>query len=394
MRWIVLAVAATLLAACNAPKPAPAPKAAENGPPAGGASILTWTPEQQLYGYRNMEKIAPVGVVRRGHYVRELRTAAAPIDPKFTHAGKAYDTAAYMAEYRASGVLVLKDGQIVLERYALGRQPNERWTSFSVAKSVTSTLVGAAIRDGKIKSLDDPITRYIPALKGSAYDVVKVRDLITMTSGVKWNEDYEDLNSDVAKVGLQPPVGGENPVVSYMKTLPREFPPGTHFTYDTGETDLAGILVSSATGKSLSDYLSEKIWIPYGMEQDAVWVKDTAGHERGGCCLSLTLRDYARFGQFILDGAQAGGKAVVPTGWVADASAAHVKEPGYGYFWWIFPQLGQYEAEGIFGQSVTIVPKERLVIVINSAWPKAWDDNLDAGRMAFIKAIRESAAKL
>src|SRR6185369_16430993 len=105
------------------------------------------------------------------------------------------------------------------------------------------------------------------------------------------------------------------------------------------------------------------------MEQDAVWVKDTAGHERGGCCLSLTLRDYARFGQFILDGGKAGGKPVVPSGWVADASAAHVKEPGYGYFWWVFPPLGQYEAEGIFGQFVTIVPKERLVIVINSAWP-------------------------
>jgi CubicO group peptidase (beta-lactamase class C family) len=355
-------------------------------PPSMGASILAWTPAQQEYGYRNMEKFAPVRVIARGDAVHELPAAATQIDPRFTVDGKAWDTAAYMAAFRASGVLVIKDGRIVLERYGLGRSPAERWTSFSVAKSVTSTLIGAAIADGKIKSLDDPVTLYIPELKGSAYDGVTVRQLITMTSGVKWNEDYADPNSDVARAGFVNIEPGVNPIVSYMRRLPREAEPGTKFVYKTGETDLAGILLTNAVGKPMADYLSKKIWRPYGMEQDGVWVEDVSGHERGGCCISMTLRDYGRFGQFMLDGGKAGGRDVLPAGWIADATSPHVTKPPYGYFWWLIP--GGYEAEGVFGQTVSVFPDEHLVVVINSAWPKAWDDDIDRMRMKYLDAIR------
>jgi CubicO group peptidase (beta-lactamase class C family) len=255
-----------------------------------------------------------------------------------------------------------------------------------VAKSVTSTLVGAAIKDGKIKSLDDPITLYLPDLKASAYEGVTLRQLITMTSGVKWNEDYSDPNSDVAKVGFNTPEPGVNPVVGYMRRLPREAAPGTKFVYKTGETDLAGVLVSTAVGKPLAEYFSDKIWRPYGMEQDGVWVDDPSGHERGGCCISMTLRDYGRFGQFMLDGGKAGGVDVLPAGWVEDATAPHVTAPPYGYFWWLLPD--GYEAEGVFGQTVTVFPRDHLVVVINSAWPTAWDDNIDALRKQYLDAIR------
>jgi len=353
-----------------------------------GAAILSWTPAQQAYGYRNMEKLAPVRTVKRGPRVRYLPRAERQIDPTFTVAGKTWTVADYMAAYRVSGLLVIRDGRIVLERYGPGRAPDERWTSFSVAKSVTATLVGAAIKDGAIKSLDDPVTLYIKELKGSAYEGVSVRDLITMTSGVKWNEDYEDPNSDVAKVGLAAIEPGVNPVVSYMRRLPREAEPGTKFVYKTGETDLAGILVSNAVGRPLSQYLSEKIWAPSGMEQDAVWVEDVAGHERGGCCMSMTLRDYGRLGLFMLEDGKAGGRRVVPAGWVADATRAHVKAPPYGYFWWIIP--GGYEAEGIFGQSISVFPAEHMVVVQNAAWPKAWSDELDAPRMALLAAVRDT----
>jgi CubicO group peptidase (beta-lactamase class C family) len=372
-------LAATLAAAGTVEAPAPN----------SGAAILAWTPEQQAWGYRNMEKVAPTRVIARGEVVHPLPTAAVQIDPMFTAGGKTYDTASYMAAFRASGVLVLKDGRIVLERYAMGRTPDERWTSFSVAKSVTSALIGAAIKDGKINSLDDPVTLYLPQLKASAYEGVTVRQLITMTSGVKWNEDYADPNSDVAKVGFNTPEPGVNPVVSYMRGLPREAAPGSKFVYKTGETDLAGILLSNAVGKPLAEYLSEKIWRPYGMEQDAVWVEDVAGHERGGCCISMTLRDYGRVGQFMLDGGKAGGADVLPAGWVADATSPHVANPPYGYFWWLLPD--GYEAEGIFGQSVSIFPKDHLVVVINSAWPAAWDDKIDAVRKAYLEAIRAAA---
>jgi CubicO group peptidase (beta-lactamase class C family) len=353
--------------------------------PPGGASILTWTPEQQEWGYRNMEKLAPVRVFKRGKAVHPLPLGQ-QIDPNFQAGDKTYNTESYMREFRASGVLVLKNGKIVLERYGLGRHPTDRWTSFSVAKSLTSTLIGAAVKDAKIKSLDDAITLYIPEMKGSAYEGVTVRQLITMTSGVKWNESYTDPNSDVAKVGLSILEPGVNPVVSYMRRLPREAPPGTQFVYKTGETDLAGILLSNAVGKSLAQYLSEKIWQPYGMEQDGVWVEDVAGHERGGCCVSITLRDYGRVGQFMLDHGKAAGHDVVPPGWTEDATAQHVANPPYGYFWWIIP--GGYEAEGIFGQTLSVFPQDHLVVVINSAWPAAWSEDINAVRMKYLTALR------
>ena len=357
--------------------------------PKGGASILGWTPEQQAWGYRNMEKVTPVSIIAHGDVVHPLPVASHPIDPKFTFHGKAYDTAGYMKAFRASGVLVIKDGRIVLERYALGRTANDRWTSFSVAKSVTSTLIGAAIKDGKIKSLDDAVVLYVPELKGSAYEGVTIRQLLTMTSGVKWNEDYTDPNSDVAKVGLSILEPGVNPVVSYMRRLPREAEPGTKFVYKTGETDLAGVLLSNAVGKPIAAYLSEKIWQPYGMERDGIWVKDVAGHERGGCCISMTLRDYGRFGEFMLEGGKARGADVLPPGWVDDATAAHVKTPPYGYFWWVIP--GGFEGEGIFGQTVSMFPKDHIVVVINSAWPGAWVEDIDAVRQKYLDALRAAA---
>jgi CubicO group peptidase (beta-lactamase class C family) len=336
-----------------------------------------------------MEKAAPMRVIRRGRRVSPLPAADWRADPKFDFGGQSYTVESYMRAYRVSGVIAIKDGRVILERYGLDRKPNERWTSFSVAKSVTSTLIGAAIEDGFIRSLDDPVARYIPQLAASAYEGVTIRELITMTSGVKWNEDYGDLNSDVAKVGLTAGEPGMNPVVSYMRRLPRAAAPGSRFTYDTGETDLAGILVSNAVHKSLADYLSEKVWGPFGMEQDGLWLEDAAGHERGGCCISMTLRDYARMGLFMLGGGVAGGHRVLPPGWVADATSAHVKDPAYGYFWWILPD--GYQAEGIFGQAVAVLPADHLVIAINSAWAAADEDSAWGAQLAFVRAIQAAA---
>src|SRR4051794_34408228 len=285
------------------------------------ADILRWRRQEQATGFRTIEKIFKTTVVRHGPRVHPLPLAAKPIAPTFSYAGKTWTIDDYMKAYRVSGLLVLKDGKIVLEKYALGRKPADRWTSFSVAKSVTSTLVGAAIQDGKIKSLEAPVTDYIPELKGSAYEGVSVRQMLMMSSGVKWNEDYVDPNSDVAQAGTKILEPGVDPIVSYLRKLPRANTPGSKFNYNTGETDLVGILVSNAVGKPLATYASEKIWKPYGMEQDAVWMTDLAGHERGGCCISMTLRDYARVGQFILDGGKAGGKQVTPVGWTTEATA-------------------------------------------------------------------------
>jgi CubicO group peptidase (beta-lactamase class C family) len=392
-RGLLTALLSAVALAANPASPSIAAPAEPPLPP-GGMAALSWTPEQQAIGYRVMEKINPFHVIRRGDAVRTL-SQGQPIDPKWAWKGQAYDVASYMARMRTSGVLVLKDGKVVLERYSLGRTAQDRWTSFSVAKSVTSTLVGAAIEDGYIKSLDAPVTDYLRELKGSAYEGVTIRQLLTMTSGVKWSEDYGDPHSDVAQLGAQGVVEpGVDPIVSYMRKLPRAEAPGTKFLYKTGETDLAGILVAKAVGRPLADYLSQKIWSPYGMEQDGAWLDDAAGQQHGGCCISMTLRDYARFGQFILDGGRIGDQAVLPPGWVADAVSQHVQFPGsagqgYGYFWWLFP--GGFAAEGVFGQQVFVYPQDRLVIAVNSAWLKADDPEDWRAQAAFAEAVRAAA---
>lgn len=353
-------------------------------------SILQWTPEQQARWYPDIESVYRVKVIPRGPRVQPLPKTSRQIEPTWTHDGKTWTVDEYMRAYNVSGVLVLKDGKILLERYGMGRKPEDRWTSFSVAKSVTATLVGAAVQDGKL-GLDQPVTRYLPELKGSAYEGATVRHLVMMSSGVKWNEDYTDPNSDVARSGAPTNEPG-NPIINYLAKLPRASEPGAKFTYNTGETDLVGFLVSRATGKSLSEYASEKIWKPYGMERDGIWVVDAQGHERGGCCMSMTLRDYGRIGQFILDGGRAGGQQILPAGYARESTSKQIDNEtgGYGYFWWMRPN-GAYDAVGIFGQSISTFRDDRVIVVVNSAWPRATGRELSAARTAFIDAARAAA---
>jgi CubicO group peptidase (beta-lactamase class C family) len=364
----------------------------------GTPHMFSWTPEQQAEWYPAIETVYRSATVKRGDYVHPLPKADRTLTVGYRWKGGDYwRLDDHLTAYHVSGLMVVKDGKVLLERYGLGRKPEDRWISFSVTKSITSTLVGAAIQDGKIRSLDDPVTQYVPHLAGSAYEGVKLRQLLTMSSGVRWNEGYGDPDADVARytTAIQEP--GVNPIVSYMRSLPRANNPGTKFNYNSGETDLAGILVSNAVGMSLSRYASEKLWQAYGMERDATWMIDLAGHERGGCCLSMTLGDYARFGQFMLDGGIAHGRQILPTGWIAQATSPQITDgapsPGYGYFWWV-AQGGAYYASGIFGQSINVIPDERLVIVVNSAWPKAVAGELSAARNAFVNGVRAAAKGL
>jgi CubicO group peptidase (beta-lactamase class C family) len=342
-------------------------------------NVLFWTQDQRDAGFRAIDRLASVRTIAAGGRVRPLAPGAPLSLP--------LDIEAYLRGQRSAGLIILHDGKVRLERYGLGFEGEGRWTSFSVAKSFASTLVGAAVKDGHITSLDDPATRYIPGLRGSAYDAVTVRQLLTMTSGVRWNENYEDPQSDVARFALQKPVAGEDITVSYMKTLPREAPAGSKWVYKTGETNLIGVLVSSATGKPLSTYLSEKIWRPYGMEADAFWVLGDTDHEISGCCISARLRDYARFGQFVLDG----GRGVVPDGWFAQAATkqADIGAPGrgYGYQWWTNDD-GSFAAQGIFGQGIFIDPKRRLVIASNGNWPRASAGPEGRARDAFYRIVQ------
>jgi CubicO group peptidase (beta-lactamase class C family) len=301
----------------------------------------------------------------------------------------------FMKEQKVAGFLILQNGKIRLERYALGHSESNLWSSLSVAKSVTSTLVGAAIKDGYIKSVDDYVTDYLPELKGSALDSVKIRHLLTMTSGVKWNENYTDPDSDIAGFDRDTTVDGMKAIVSYMRRLPAEAEPGKKFNYSTGETHLLGALISSATQQSLSHYLSSKIWMPYGMEQTATWRLDRTGQEMAGCCLQMRLRDFGRFGQFVLENGYINGKSIVPDDWFKTATQIQVQlwpGGGYGYGWWIF-NGHSFEALGIHGQMIYIDPSRKLVIAVNSAWPEAESNERHVAVANFVNSITDEIDK-
>jgi CubicO group peptidase (beta-lactamase class C family) len=351
--------------------------------------VLFWSLQQRDATFRAMDRIpfiAKSRIISKGEHIYPLPTGT-PLDVGI-------DVDAYMKDQRAAGLVIIQDGKIRLEKYGLDFSGDGRWTSFSVAKSFTSTLVGAAIKDGYIKSINDKVSDYIPGLKGSVYDDVTIKQLLTMTSGVKWNEDYGDTQSDVALFNVHKAEPGLDVTVSYMRKLKREVSPGTKWVYKTGETNLIGVLVSSATGKNLSDYLSEKIWSPFGMEKDASWILGSTGHEIAGCCVQASTRDFARFGLFILGGGIADVKSVLPDGWIAAATTRQAStdnaEIGYGYQWWIMDN-GSYTARGIFGQGIFIDPKRKLIIASNSNWPQATDSqggNLGKKRVLFYKQVQ------
>lgn len=301
----------------------------------------------------------------------------------------------FIKEQKVAGLLILHNGKIRMERYALGHSDTNLWSSLSVAKSVTSTLVGVAIKDGYIRSVDDYVTDYLPRLKGSAFDSVKIRHLLTMTSGIKWNENYTDPDSDIAGFDKDTTVDGMKAIVSYMRRLPAEAEPGKKFNYSTGETHLLGALISSATNQSLSHYLSSSIWIPYGMEQTATWRLDRTGQEMAGCCLQMLLRDFGRFGQFVLEDGYINGESIVPDDWFGKAT--RIQMPlwpggGYGYGWWIF-NGHSFEALGIHGQMIYIDPSRNLVIAVNSAWPEADSNERHFAVENFIKTISDEIDK-
>ena len=358
MRIKALALALTALATIGADAAAPMMTPAEmERVRKAGAEILFWNQAQRDANFPKMETLFPTHIVKAGRKVRPLPKGAS-IESAM---GGAPAVDALVAENNIAGLIVIKDGKVVLERYARTLTPQGRWTSFSVAKSFTSTLVGAAVKDGFIKSLDDPVTRYLPELAGSGYDGVSVRQVLTMTSGVKWNEDYFDPKSDVVQMYAKPVGPGVDPTTAYLRTLPSEAKPGTKWVYKTGETNLIGVIVTRATGRTLADYASEKIWKPAGFERDGAWMVDASGQEIGGCCLSVSLRDYARMGLFALEGA----KGVVPKTWFAAATGTTVPLGDghfYGYQWWTAP--GRFDGRGIYGQMIHVVPAKRLVVAM------------------------------
>lgn len=357
--------------------------------------------------YRNMDSVYFTRDVHRGANVSPLPRGPA-LDVHYS--GGNVDS--FMQRNRVGGLLIIKDGRVVLERYGLGNDDQTRWTSFSVVKSISSTLVGAAVAQGRIHSVTDLIAHYLPQLKGTAYDGVTVEQVLQMSSGVAWNETYRDPTSDRRKMFEYQLANEPGALLKHMGSLKRSVAPGSTFKYSTGESHLQSELIHAATGMTTSDYLSERIWARMGMERDAFWQLDAkAGQEIGSSGFSATLRDYGRFGQFILNDGVIDGERILPAGWIDRATAIRPESHlapgklyegyalGYGYQWWTFPtgpsalrghDGGAFEAQGIFGQFLYINRKENLVAVVWSAWPEPEMDDAESDTYAFLGAAVEA----
>ncbi len=379
LRRIALLAATLAVAACAGGDTAPYPHEQE---PIGTVREIydgTLTPELAVNTFRNIHRLFPVRIVAPATSPRPLLPAAQQLDAVTVAAGDStFDLERYLEVNRVAMLLVLDSGRVAYERYRYGNGERTRWMSMSIAKSVTSTLIGAAIREGKL-ALTDLVSTHVNALAGSAYDSVTVRDVLMMSSGVRWSERYTDPTSDrrrllEAQIAQRP--GG---AMEVMRTLPRAAPPGTVNTYSTGETQVAAEILRGATGRFLSDYLSDRMWRPAGMEADALWWLDAPeGTEIGGSGLSATLRDFGRFGLFILDQGIVGTDTILPPGWVREATTPKQLAGGdtldYGYLWWTAatPDMrrdGAFNAEGIHGQFIYANPAQQVVIVQLSARP-------------------------
>ena len=379
----------TGLDACPAPFDAKLPDA---------HTMLTWSQADRVVGFRNDYRNYAGDVFRHGN-ASPLLAAEKPLtDARYQVNGKTYDLDDYLKRQNVSGMLVLKDGKVAYKYLGEGNTDSTLWTSRSVGKSVVSALVGVAIKEGKIHSLDDLVTQYEPDLKGTAWDGVTLKQLITHTSGVAWNEDYTNPTSDFAKLTeCEARPGTYDCVRTLVKGLHRAHPAGESWSYSSGGAWLLGDVLERATGMTLAAYLEKSIWQPYGMASDGVWHAYSKGeHDVGAHGFNATLEDWGRFGQFILhNGTLPGGKPILPEGWVKQSadwtqakgsvSAAHPNGL-YGYQWWnnevpvnaasVEPKVehslkGSLWALGIFGQMIMVNQKENLVIVQWSTWPQA-----------------------
>ena len=329
--------------------------------------FLLWPPSIQPWGYRIVDRLfatrpIPAGTPRPWAYGPEL----------------ALDVDALMERNFLSGVLVIKDGTIRLERYGLGLRPHDRWSTMSTIKSMTALLIGCALRDGAIASLDDNVAAYIPSLAGTAYDGVSLRHLLTMSSGTAWQEVYSDPASHVnqySRAFAQRRPGG---VLALMASLRRAHQPGTSFLYNSGDTFLLGSALRAAVGMPLADYMAARSWQPMGMECDGFYsLESENGQEIAGSRAGMTLRDFGKIAQFVLDDGVIAGNRTLPAGFLDEATtpafpaADNPRAPGitgYGYSWWLGD--GLMSALGFAGQRIDIVRAERLAVITLGAFPQ------------------------
>jgi CubicO group peptidase (beta-lactamase class C family) len=321
-------------------------------------------------------------IVNKGPASTPLAKAEGPTLFWYTLDGRRYNSDEYLKRQRVMGLLVIKDGRIVLERYQYNRNESNRFQSESMAKSVTALLVGIAIAERHIRSVDDLAKQYVPELVDHPYGETSIRHLLQMSSGVKYSLDYTGNDDEAVLIRGSPGnlgPGGVNTVMPF-KNNKRIYEPGKKFQYGSCQTQVLGLVLRQAIGKSLADYLSEKIWQPMGAELDASWQIDRSGQEAAFCCFGATLRDFGRLGMMLANDGVANGKQIVPQEWVREATQPtpgypHLKPGvdhpyfGYGYQFWVFPgSKRRFALQGTRGQAIFVDPELKLVMVQTAVW--------------------------
>jgi CubicO group peptidase (beta-lactamase class C family) len=326
-----------------------------------------------------------------GIQVRRVPTAAQPAplprlahppEIRYRHRNIGYTLGEYLERQRATGLLILKDGQVVAEHYRYGRQEDARFLSFSMAKSVTSLLVGIALERGAIASLDDLAAKYAKALHGTAYGDTSIRNLLRMSSGLVFTEHY-DGKDDMARMAIAA-ANAPDGTLALLRTIDdRHSPAGAVFRYATAETEVLGRVLTGATGKTLAELTAEWLWQPMGAEYDAFWRIGRDGQEGAGSAFNASLRDWGRLGLLLARDGRVGDRQVVPRDYLLDATDAARQPPafrvgqatqssGYGYQFWLLPYRERtFAMQGVYGQAVYVQPASGIVMVVTSVWPMA-----------------------
>ena len=356
--------------------------------------------EDEDWLLQHASEVFPTRTVSRAEEGQPFEIIAGTLEGfTFEHEGKTRALNDLYEDTQASGLIILHHGKIVHESYGRGAGPGTRFTTYSLVKSFTSTLVGFAVKDGLIEGVEDQLTKYLPELVGTAYDGVTIRQAMEMSSGVRFDEAGAG-GQDTVQFITDSAILGKTSAFEIAAAYPRAAEPGTVFNYNTAETQVLLELIRRVTGKTAAAYLEEKIWRPLGMAHDAGWILDAPGPdgvEIGGAFFNSTLRDWARFGQFIEQDGKWNGEQLLPETWVEEATISRlphlmhgVPHPnarrGYAWQWWTFED-GTFTASGSQGQSLYIDQANNIVVASAAAWPEGWVSEYDEEKFVMYKAL-------
>jgi len=349
------------------------------------------------FTFHNMDQIFDTRRVDNEGPVWKLAADPHEMHFTYTHAGQTHQASEALERTFTNALLILKHGKLVTEIYRNKTDATTHFISFSMAKSITSTLIGLAVADGQIHSIEDPLTKYVPELEGSAYDGVTIRQALMMRSGADYDERYDFDHPGLASAAFEESlVRNRVRFASFAEVLTRAYPPGTHFNYSTIETSVLGWVLERATKEHIADYMARKLWKPAGMESYGFWILDGSpqvGREFNGAGFNAVARDYARFGLILLHDGKAQSRQIVPEAWVKDATDPRQTEPiapgvplGYRYQWWTLPGTDAYMALGLQGQFIYVDPATDTVIVKLSYFPPG-NEEPEAETIDFLRAV-------